>query len=171
MKCIQCDEEATSQIQVTGEPEARKLCMQHGELLKRQLDSVLTPYQFTSILHRDPSEKELLADSYGKLQQVHTENEGLRKAVTRLERELNECDQERQRLGVELGRTQLAKQDSESLSHTLLDQYVTELAECHELLDSNGIPRPGATQERVEGSEVEPLTGMGAGADPNGPTS
>lgn len=168
-----CDAEASCQVQASGTPTAQPLCMAHAEIVKQRFGQLLVPYTFTSLVKTDPTEKELLADSYGMLQDVHTQNEGLRKAVARLERELNQTDQERQRLGVDLLRktalveelsTQLVGKDSQ-----LSDFRDVELAEAHELLTANGIPLP--QHERVEGSEVKPLSGVDADTDPDSPTA
>jgi len=163
--CIACDEPATGTIQETGSPHVHAYCMAHGEMQKRSLDSVLKAYTFTSIVATEPNEGQLLAQSYGQLETVHTENVGLRKAVAQLRIDWNICDQERQAHKVALGRAEESRDEWKRLYSVVTEQ----LASANELLDSLGVERPGVANERVEGSEVEPLPGVNAGSDTNRP--
>jgi ribosomal protein S11 len=169
-----CQEAAALTVQVVGEATTLAYCMHHGQARRQQLDSLLVPFTSTSIVMTDPTEKELLADSYGKLQTVHTENEGLRKAVTRLERELNACDQERQAVKVQLARAveqiELLEAEAEATADEL-DRFKGYLQAANELLDLHGIERPGVTDQGLQSGEVEQLPGVRAGADPDSPAS
>ena len=170
-----CDDTADLEIQIAGEPNARAYCLNHGQQERQKLDSLLVSHQVTSLVQTDPSESHLLAASYGQLEQVHTENIGLRKAVEQARRDWNEADQARQAVTVDRDRkAALVQELSTQLieASAALDQVKAQLAAANELLDLHGITAgDGTTDERVQGGKVEPLTGVGAGSDPNGPTS
>lgn len=157
----ECDEAAALEILITGETTTRTFCMQHGQDEKQRLDSNLRPYTSTSIVRTDPSQQELLADSYGKLEQVHTENLGLRKSVTRLETALNISDQDRQRLAIDLDRKSALVEELTTqiiAASAQLDQVKAQLASADELLESLGAERGDAVgtteHHRVEGGQV-----------------
>jgi septal ring factor EnvC (AmiA/AmiB activator) len=159
-----CDEDAALEIRVVGETTTRGFCMQHGQNEKQRLDSLLVPYTHCSIVQRDPTESELLSDSYGQLQTAQSELIGLRAAVTRLQRDWNVADQERQAFRIERDRKAALVQELSTqiiAASSELDQVRKQLADANELLELHGITADTG-QERVEGGEVKPLTSVDA---------
>lgn len=147
-----CDDEPTVSIAISGDATVRKYCLHHGQQEHRRLEAQLITHQVTSLARTEPNDADKLGKAYGDLQKQHEELIGSRKAVERLERMWNEADQERQALKVSLQRStdkllELAQENA---------RLVGELAAAH---------------DRLQALEVEPLAGVDAGTDPNGPTS
>lgn len=147
-----CDQAADEQIKLATGTETLSYCLAHSQQRRHTLDSALVHYTTTSITKTEPSQGDLLSDSYGKLQKQHEELVALRSAIPMWEKKWNECDQARQAAVVSLDRT---------------TQTVNELAQENALLRG----QLAAMQERLERAEVETLTGVDGDPDSDGPQS